>query len=322
MQVHPDIAALRSDYAPQREAQAAVFQAQRAWNAEDNAAQLLEEVEIYGAGAALQQCPTLEGVFTGELEAERLMGLLAKHYCTAIAANPLGHPPFRNGYNGVGSSILLARSGRAQLILQAREPGETESLSYTFFDATRFDAVLAGEADARIVRKISADLNTAETSQETLSLRQGNRIALDLTSEALIVDRVQRRLVVLRLLRTEENPEATREYCAKTGRFLLQSAGDIAISRLEGIIALLGRMDRTEAAPYIGRIALAEGDTSLRWQAIREVLALDSGEGFPTLCTIARRADDPLAAKAGALRAQLLETYPQLASLEADQCPA
>jgi len=55
---------------------------------------------------------------------------------------------------------------------------------------------------------------------------------------------------------------------------------------------------------------------------LRECLALDCAEGFCTLCAIARRVDDPLAVSAGALRAQLLESYPELAQLEASQCPA
>lgn len=58
----------------------------------------------------------------------------------------------------------------------------------------------------------------------------------------------------------------------------------------------------------------------LRWQALRECLGLDSGAGFAALTGIAQRSDDPLAAPAGALRAQLLEAYPQLA--EVNICPA
>ena len=60
--------------------------------------------------------------------------------------------------------------------------------------------------------------------------------------------------------------------------------------------------------------AMAEerGGQSLRWQALRECLGLDTALGFATVCRIAAQPDDPLSAPAGALRAQLLETYPQL----------
>jgi len=117
-------------------------------------------------------------------------------------------------------------------------------------------------------------------------------------------------------------PAPGREYDAASGRLLHRSAGRIGTSRREAIIALLGRMGRADAAPQIARVALDEGDPSLRWQALREALALDTATGFRALASVARRGEDPLAAQAGALRAQLLETHPELAQLETGPCPA
>jgi len=322
MQVHADIAALRSDRAPQREAQTAILAAGEAWAAEPGAAQFQAELEAYGKGAPLEACPVLEAMFTGSGEAARLMDLLVKHYCRAIGENPIGHPPFRQGFDGVSTSILLARSGRAQLMIQAREPGEMDNPGYVFCDATRFDAVLGGEAQARIVRIAERRDDAARFNAEPLALRAGHRLAFDLSSEALLIDSVQTRFVVLRLLRTAEEPQPGREYDAATGKLLHQSAGRIGTSRREAIIALLGRMGREDAAPEIARIAKGEGDPSLRWQAMREALALDMAQGFRALAAVARRTDDPLARQAGALRARLLEAHPQLSKLEADQCPA
>ena len=322
MQVHPDIAALRSDRAPQRQAQIGMQAARDNWAAEPGAAEMQKELKAYGKGAPLEACPVLEAVFTQSGEAERLMALLSAHYCRAIAANPIGHPPFRNGFDGKATSILLAQTGRAQLMLQAREPGDGEMASYNFCDAIRFDAVLAGAADARLVRNLGPGRDCAHFSEERLMLRPGNRLASDLNCEALVIDRVEKRTVVLRLLRTAENPQPAREYDAADGRLLHQSSGKIATSRREAIVALLGRMGREDAAPAIAQIAIDDGDISLRWQAMREALALDTETGFRALVTVARRSQDPLAGQAGALRAQLLETYPQLAKLEADQCPA
>jgi hypothetical protein len=69
-------------------------------------------------------------------------------------------------------------------------------------------------------------------------------------------------------------------------------------------------------------IARGPGDDSLRWQALRECLALDTAHGFRALAAVARTAGDSLAATAGALRAQLVEAHPQLLALEDDRCPA
>lgn len=322
MQVHPDIAALRGNHAPQRAAHADFNRARLDWMEEPGAKAMLDELKDYGAGAPLTDCPTLEDVFLAQGEAERLIGALSHRYCATMAEHPFGNPPFRSGYDGMSTSILLARSGRAQLLLQAREPGEVETAGHVFSDATRFDAVLAGEGEARLVRLTQVRDGCASFSEEPLSLRPGHRLALDLDSEALEIDRVSCRLVALRLLRLADEPRPGREYCTTSGRLRYQSAATIASSRQETIIALLGRMGRTDATPAIVQLALEDGDVSLRWQAVREALALDSAAGFRLLGDLARRAGDPLAHEAGALRAQLLETYPELAQLENDPCRA
>jgi hypothetical protein len=322
MPVHPDIAALRGDRAPQRQAQEAILVARADWAAEPGAQALLDDLAAYGAGAPLEACNQLARVFTGQGEGERLMGLLSRYYCRAIKANPIGHPPFRAGFNGMATSILLASAGRAQLMIQAREPGQDDSTRLAFTHAVRHDAVLAGEARGRIVRMLGAHDGAAQFDCETLPLGPGHRLAFDLASEGLLVEAVERRFVVLRLVRFAAEPQPTREYCLASGRLLQQSAGQIGTSRQEASIALLGRMRRADAAPEFVRVATGEGDASLRWQALREALALDTASGFRALLQVARRDEDPLAAQAGALRAQLLESYPELGQLEDLPCLA
>jgi hypothetical protein len=87
------------------------------------------------------------------------------------------------------------------------------------------------------------------------------------------------------------------------------------------MLAVLGRMGRADAAPALAEMA-RDGCEHVRWQAVRECLALDTAEGFRTLAAIARDPADSLAAQAGTLRAQLLEAHPQLAILEERPCPA
>jgi hypothetical protein len=223
----------------------------------------------------------------------------------------------RHGFDGCASTLLLARSGRAQLILQAREPGEVAFTSASFSDALRYEAVLAGEAQARIVRPtLGRAARERPFHHEVLNLRAGTRLALDLSSEALQVLATCGRLVSLRLHRFAAEPEPSREYSLADGTLLQQSAGSIRTSRHEMMLALLGRMEVAAAAPLMAELALEEGDSSLRWQALRECLALDTAAGFRALVALARRPDDPLAGPAGALRAQLVEAHPQLLSLE------
>ncbi len=295
--------------------------ARDAWCAEHGVSLALAQFDDFGAGAALEQCPRLDEVFIEPDRTEDLMHRLVRHFCAALSANPLGHPPFRNGYDGRTSNMLLAKSGRAQLLLQAREPGRYDGSCASFSHALRYDAVLAGQARATIQR-IRETGESAQFFDEAINLRGGVRLSFDCSSETLHVEQVDTRLVTLRLLQVTEKPGPGREYCCRTGRLLQQTSATLATSRREMMVALVGRMGRIEAAPVLADMALADGDDSLRWQALRECLALDSVHGFVALVQIARNAADSLSASAGALRAQLVEAHPQLLDLETSQCRA
>jgi len=323
MRIDPAIHALRADRALQQQAQRAMFAACDAWRQDPAVSGALDELERFGDGAPLEACPALEGLFTGQDEAPALAAALSRHFAAALAAVPFGHPPFRHSYDGAVSTLLLASAGRAHLTLHAREPGTCDHDISGYSDALRYDAVLAGEADARIVRctqRRGQDLPVLHS--EAITLCAGSRIALDLDTETLQVLAARGRLVTLRLHRSAADPRPAREHALEDGRLLRQASGSIRSSRQEMMLALLGRMSRPEAVPTMAAMALDEGDDSLRWQSLRECLALDTATGFATLATLARRAGDPLAAAAGALRAQLVEAHPQLLALESPQCPA
>jgi hypothetical protein len=86
------------------------------------------------------------------------------------------------------------------------------------------------------------------------------------------------------------------------------------------MLSLLGRMKRREAAPLMAAIAEEDGPDALRWEALREALALDTAAGFAALCRVARAPLDPLAEPAGALRAQLVKMHPELLALKEARC--
>ena len=319
MRLDPAIAALQRDRALQRRAQATTAAACDSWRTTPEARAVRAECARSGAGAPLLSCPALLALFTDRESAAGLIATLVRALCRALAAEPFGHPPLRHGYARGAATLLLARAGRAQLVLHAAEPGERSFDVAGFSDGERREAVLAGEARARIVRRRGRFGRFAE---HRLALGPGDRLALDLREEALQLLAVERRLVALRLHRTARNPEPTREYDLVSGALLRQAAGDIRASRLEAALALLGRMRRGEAAPVMAEIAREPGDASLRWQALRECLALDTALGVAALGDLAASAGDPLAAPAGALRAELVEAHPGLRTLDYAACPA
>ena len=315
MRVAPAIAALRDNDVPQRQAQAAIQDAWDAWRGEASVSPALAELEHFGRGARLEDCPALERIFSAPAVAERLIADLSRKFCATLARHPLAQPPFRHGFNGASSTMMIARTGRAQLLLQACEPGSYAYGGTSFSDGLRYDAVIGGAARG-VIARIRGPHEQVRFVDEAIDLRPGTRLAFHSASETLLVTQVERRLVSLRLVRTFADPGPNREYCRESGRLLHQAAGSLATSRKEMMVALLGRMGRADAAPAMAALARAPGDDSLRWQALRECLALDSGPGFAALSHIARDVHDPLADPAGALRAKLVEAHPQLAQLE------
>lgn len=318
MRVDPAIAALRRERAPQRRAQAKMAAACDGWRAEPLVAPVLADLERYGRGTPLADCPALAELFAPGGAAGRFVRRFCAAHAAALTGEPLGQLPFRHNFDGALSTLLLARAGTAQLSLTAQEPGIYQAASVTFSDAIRHEAILAGVARARETHRGS----DGSLAHRRLPLEPGRTLALDLARQALFVEQVERRLVSLRLHRAASEPGPTREFALADGALLQQAAGAIRHSRQEMMLALLGRMKRLEAAPLIAEVATERGPDSLRWQALREALALDAAAGFAALCAVARDPLDPLAAPAGALRAQLIEAHPQLLTFEEARCRA
>lgn len=234
---------------------------------------------------------------------------------------------WRHFTDDVLASLVLARHETATLTLQAFDgrglAKMPEPEAVNFSPGEVWDHILAGTAQAELVR-IERELpEAAELSREAVQLLPGIVSHRHGAREAQLFRKITGSLVTLKLQRGAGQGTVARQFRLGDGVLLHQAAGTPRESRLELTAALLGRMGRTDAAPMLAAMAEEEAATSLRWQALRECLALNSGVGFVTLCRLATRPDDPLAAPAGALRAQLLESYPQLAVCQdgASRCP-
>ncbi len=167
--------------------------------------------------------------------------------------------------------------------------------------------------EAVIVDRGATRPDRADLSVSDVSLRPGSLIVRDARSRHMRLDRVEGCLVSLRLQRRLPDAGPTREYALADGALVHQAAGTPVDSRTELMMALLGRMGRTDAAPAMAAIACEAGSTPMRWQALRECLSLDTAAGF--VCAERGRAPrrtTNLAPAAGALRSQLIESYPQL----------
>ncbi len=325
MIAHPELRALRRDDSPQCDAQDALQLAMDDWRAKPHIAALLAELKCFAAGAELSDCPGLAGLFTpGTGQAPILAKDFAATTCTALAAFPLGHVPLRHFTDGVTSTLLIAREGNVTLSLVSIDSEgmrhRPESASASFSPNHTWEYVLGGSAAVELVTCQPSGPRDATLTRRALDIGPGSIMHRDGQREARLLHRIDGALVSLRLQRRQNTAEVTREYDLASGALLHQAAGNPRDSRIELMLALLGRMGRSDAAPLMAELAQGEGSTALRWQALRECLALDTLAGFAALAAIAVTPEDALAGPAGALRAQLVEAHPQLQEVE--PCPA
>ncbi len=325
MKVRPEIQALQRDDSAQREAQDALSRTVDGWRSLPEVAQALAEMNDFAIHGSNADCPALASLFeAGNPAGERLVEELVRGVCRALELSPLGHVTLRHFTDGTVSTLQLARSGNATLTLVALDgPGlaaRPEPVTADFPQAEVWERFLAGAARAeRIERRFTGE-DTALLNRRWIDLAPGSIMTRDASREMLMVRSVVGSLVSLRLMRRRPDAGPTPEYRLSDGKLVRQAAGNPQDSRMELMMAVLGRMQRKDAAPELAAIATGQGSSALRWQALRECLSLDTYEGFCALTEIARSVTDDLARAAGALRSQLIEAHPQLA--EVDACRA
>lgn len=320
MGLHPDLAALRSNPAAQRRAQAALGAVLEGWHRAGPVAACEADLAAYAEGRPLARCSALGGLFdpASSSAAQLVRGLIGP-LVTALAAHPIAAVPLRHYADDAAATLVLAQAGTAVLSLQALDPvgiaRQRPATTAVFAAGAVHERILAGHGAALRVRLAATHPGGARLEQRPAALHAGQCRHRDSGRETRIITRLDAPLVLLRLQKRPGSGALTREYALADGRFVAQAAGNPRETRLELLAALLGRMGRTDAAPLLAAMAEEEAGESLRWQALKECLTLDTAAGFAALCRVAGRADDSLAAPAGALRAQLLETYPQLEAL-------
>ena len=324
MIIHPEIGALRGDDSPQRTAQQAAHDAMVAWHALPQVDRLRREIEVFASDGEFVADGELSRLFeAGKDAANRLADSLVRSGVDLLVRAPLAHLPQRHSTDGTVSMLLLARSGNVTLTLVAIDGAALAAgaapATVNLWPGEAWEHVLAGTGRAELVDVVPDGPERARLDRQPIALRPGTVLHRDASRLGFVLHGVDGCLVSLRLQRRRPLAGMVREYALSDGRLAHTAAGNPRDSRVEVMMALLGRMKRADAAPLMADLAQREGPDSLRWQALRECLALDSLTGFQALCAVARDAGDPLFVPAGALRSQLIETDPQLARLET--CP-
>ncbi|MBV1916622.1 MAG: hypothetical protein KUG65_00950 [Sphingomonadaceae bacterium] len=325
MIIHPELRALRDDDSPQRDAQDALIRLVGGWRKRPHVARLLEEIAAFGKGGDLAGFPSLAALFDAESQdARHLADEVISLVADGLAEHRLGHVPFRHFTDDVISTLQLAKSGNVTLSLVALSDeglaARPKAVTADFSPSEVWEHVLSGTARAAVIDRGTTSADHADLRHSETDLSPGTVVIRDARTRNMQVRTISGCLCSLRLQRRGAEAEPTREYNLDDGMLVHQAAGNPQDSRIELMMALAGRMGRSDAAPVLAEIAQEDGSASLRWQALREGLALDTVTGFLALTAVSRSASDELAPAAGALRSQLIETYPQLQELAA--CPA
>ncbi|MDZ4308350.1 hypothetical protein [Allopontixanthobacter sp.] len=323
MRIDPALRALRSNPDSQRIAQTALETCKSGWRSAEGNASIFAELIRYGRGDELGECPALSSLFADLDRAAALVEDLVSQILPQIAAHPLGQVPFRHQYSGGMAVLQLAAAGDAalSLVMYERSGDTPHSPTICFTDTERHEIALAGSGTMQIVRRNRGRRAPAELSVSSVEMKSGQNLSLCGMFETKRIESVEERLVILRLGRTGAAPEPSLEFRVADGELVHQASGDKRDSCHELMVSLLGRMGRCDAAPVLAEMTRS-GSDHLRWQALRECLALDTATGFTALCGIARNPADTLSANAGSLRAQLIEAYPELAAFEKTLCLA
>jgi len=319
MRVAEELTALRSNRALQRRTQAEMDRALADWTGTAEVKALNRELAAYSLGAPLNSLAILAGLLHSFDQADQFTRRVCDIVLRPLRSNPLAQVPFQHSFSNGFMTIRLASAGGAALSLLCYEERSdlAAPASASFADRDLHEIVVAGEASA-LVHRIQP---TGKIETQGIRLAPGAccHTAAQSMSRQLVA--VRGRIVVLQLARTPDRPGPTREISLSNGALVHQACGDKAASQAEMALAVLGAMKRKDALEAMAITARA-GPAHLRWEAIRQVLALDPVEGMHLLASAGSDEQDELRAPAQALHRRLARQYPELLKESCEPCPA
>ena len=314
MFVRDELKALRGDDREARTHRVAMEEALEDCRREPRLAAVLEELLRYGEGGDFAHCPALVALFEHTGAARDLLRPLIGRLTDLHRAYPLAQLAFRHRSQAGAHVLQIAARGHAtlSLVLQDQDAG-AEHIIATFADADQREVVLTGKANACLFEIVAEERDRVILNSVRTELQSGARMKCTGPRQSRLIKPSHDSLLTLRLARTAGSPGPTRRVDVRSGRIVHRASGNAADSRAELAMLLLGRMGRDDALPVLAT-RTRTGDAQLRWQALRQCLALDAATGLPLLERIAKDHADPLYQAARALLAQLQRERPSLLS--------
>ncbi len=307
MLVHPEIAALRGNGPAQRRVQARMAAASCAWRAVPQVETIARALDAYGAGAPLEDCCALAQALCDIGHSRALILPWIAETTVALREEPLGEVPHRYRVAPGLTSIQLMRSGRATLSLLAYErpvaaPSDPETA--LFQDRETHEIVLSGAARG-----------TSHTMTETGRIvtcdhrwKAGDRIRCPDDRHARQVVAAKEAMLLLQLTRLPGCPGPTREYRLADGALVHCASGDKAASQRFMALSVLGALGHPATlSTFEARAIDRDEDSEVRWEAVRQALAMDPRAGMSLLGRLRGDPADPLARPAADLEDTLAQ---------------
>ena len=253
----------------------------------------------------------------------------------AARADPFARPPLRNTANEVLTGLWIVERPLLSIMvalvpadgLAAKRTGRTGRASIAFTgqrSAYRF--LRSGGATISFWRapEIGAGFRRESGGRcrlvERRRLVDGEVFEIDGRRTGFVIDHAVSDIVFAQAMTPVGSAPLMAEYDADTHECVGASSADEASSRIQLMLALLRTMERTDSAPVFEEV-LANAPFYLRWQAMREFLALDAEAALPHLRRMAHQDPHP---EVRAAAADTLDRFFDQPAAEEDRipCPA
>ena len=279
----------------------------------------MEQLTRFSEGCLLDRLPALKSLMGSAKRASRFVAEWCDLMVAAAGEQMLSEVPFRYSCSEGYSAVRLMSAGCASISLLAYdESGDpSEPTSAFFVDRELYEVVIAGSAIGHC-HWIQGDGERPVTRRSRW--QAGELVETLGANRSRQITSIAGRLCILQLAREKPAASPTREISLEDGRVLHVSSGDKSESRTELALAVLGAMQRRDSVPVMEQVSHS-GSPHLRWQAVRQSIALDPQRGFALLARLANTSNDELAVPASNLHAQLAAAYPQLLQQESQLCP-
>lgn len=249
------------------------------------------------AGAAEAGADAVLALAGAMMEDDEAIGAAIAASIAAAARDPMCRPPLRASRNELQDGLLLfsnsllvvqlAVMSASALAIKRGSDQEAPPIAFTG-QRTLFRFLKGGNALLSIWEAPPIEAGfTAQAGarcrlRERRRLADGDSIAFDGRRESFVVERAESDIVyIFASTSLEASPVAT-EYDARSRQLIATSSTDEAGSRIQMMLALLRTMGRHDAAPLFAE-QLQASHFHTRWQAMRELLALDAELALPHL---------------------------------------